>query len=303
MVFIFTLVCSFVQASAAWDDWHSGYATYTGSGYSGGNALLDPIDPDMEITALNTEDYNSFGVNASLAGAYLEVEGSNGKTVVYVTDRYPEGAVGALDLCPTSFGKIGDMLAGKIDIKWHVVKAPIAGNFSYRIKEGSSQYWAEIQVRNHKYPVLKMEYYKNGEWINMKKQLYNHFHGEQMGAEPLQLRITDILGQVVIDTLPALPETIEAGSTAYIVPGNVQFPDGNTDIKEIIGDVNSDYTVDSLDYAAMKSYLLGNIKDFPAADDQWTGDVNGDKEINSIDYALIKSYLLGIIMEFPKTLV
>jgi hypothetical protein len=33
----------------------------------------------------------------------------------------------------------------------------------------------------------------------------------------------------------------------------------------------------SLDYAAMKSYLLGNIKDFPAIDDQWTGDVNGDE--------------------------
>jgi hypothetical protein len=121
-----------------------------------------------------------------------------------------------------------------------------------------------------------------------------------MGAEPLQLRITDIRGQIVTDTLPALPETIEAGSSAYIVPGNVQFPDDYTDIKEIVGDVNSDNTVDSLDYAAMKSYLLGNIKVFLAADDLWTGDVNGDKEINSIDYALIKSYLLGIITEFPK---
>ncbi|WP_110460342.1 expansin EXLX1 family cellulose-binding protein [Ruminiclostridium sufflavum] len=297
---IFALAFSSVQAFAAWDDWHYGYATYTGSGYSGGNALLDPINPDMEITALNTEDYNSYGVNSSLAGAYLEVEGPAGKTVVYVTDRYPEGANGALDLCPISFGKIGDMLAGKIDIKWRIVKAPVTGNLSYRIKEGSSQYWAEIQVRNHKYPVLKMEYYKNGEWINMEKQLYNHFHGEQMGTEPLQIRITDILGQSVTDTLPALPGAIEAESSAYIVSGNVQFPDYNSNSKGIIGDVNSDGHVNSLDYAAMKSYLLGSIIDFPASDDLWAGDVNGDNEINSIDYSLIKSFLLGIITEFPK---
>ena len=52
------------------------------------------------------------------------------------------------------------MKDGKIDIKWRIVKAPITGNFTYRIKEGSSQWWAAIQVRNHKYPVMKMEYYK-----------------------------------------------------------------------------------------------------------------------------------------------
>lgn len=206
-----------------WNEWHSGYATYTGSGYSGGAALLDPIPSTMEITALNPTHYNSYGVNAALAGAYLEVEGAKGKTVVYVTDLYPEGAPGALDLCPTSFAKLDEMLLGKIDIKWRVVKAPVKGNFSYRIKEGSSQWWAAIQVRNHKYPVLKMEYYQNGRWNNMEKQPYNHFLGFGMGAQALPVRITDIRGIVVQDTLPALPAV--AGSGAYIVEGKTQFPD------------------------------------------------------------------------------
>ncbi len=212
-----------LNASDAWGKLHSGYATYTGSGYSGGCALLDPIPSNMEITALNPADYNSYGVKAALAGAYLQVKGPKGTTTVYVTDLYPEGANGALDLCPTSFAKIGDVSAGKIDVQWKVVKAPVTGNVSYRIKEGSSQWWAAIQVRNHKYPVLKMEYYKDGKWINMEKMEYNHFVATNMGTGTIKIRMTDIRNQVIKDTISALPEN--GTSAAYIVPGNVQFPD------------------------------------------------------------------------------
>lgn len=222
MTIISILICFSMQILAEWE-WHSGYATYTGSGYSGGAALLDPIPSTMEITALNPEDYNSYGVKAALAGAYLEVEGPKGSTVVYVTDLYPEGPTGALDLCPTSFEKIGDMAAGSINIRWRLVKGPVTGNFSYRIKEGSSQWWAAIQVRNHKYPVLKMEYKKDGQWINMEKTHWNHFVSTHMGTSPLTIRITDIRGIVVTDTLPGLPN--DGTSSAYIVPGNVQLPD------------------------------------------------------------------------------
>lgn len=224
-VVVSILLCFSAQALADWTDDHSGYATYTGSGFTGGAALLDPIPSTMEITALNSADYNSNGVKAALAGAYLEVEGPKGSTTVYVTDLYPDGAVGALDLCPTSFAKIGDIVDGKIDIKWHVVKAPITGNVSYRIKEGSSQWWGAIQVRNHKYPVLKMEYYKDGQWINMEKMEWNHFVSTNMGTDAIKIRITDINGSRVTDTLPKLPDS--GTSRAYIVPGNVQFPDAN----------------------------------------------------------------------------
>ncbi|PZD93120.1 Expansin-YoaJ [Paenibacillus sambharensis] len=211
------------SAGAAWTDWRSSYATYTGSGYSGGNALLDPIPSTMKITALNPMDYNYMGIKAALAGAYLEVQGPKGKTVVYVTDQYPEGAPGALDLSPNAFAKIGDMKAGKINIKWRVVKGPVKGNFTYRIKEGSSQWWAAIQVRNHKYPVLKLEVYKDKRWISLEKTEYNHFVGTGLGTAKLKVRITDIRGKSVTDTIQALPAN--GTSTAYLVPGSVQLPD------------------------------------------------------------------------------
>ncbi|MEC0600240.1 expansin ExlX [Bacillus spizizenii] len=217
------ILCFSPQASAAYDDLHEGYATYTGLGYSGGAFLLDPIPSDMEITAINPADLNYGGVKAALAGSYLEVEGPKGKTIVYVTDLYPEGARGALDLSPNAFRKIGDMKDGKINIKWRVVKAPITGNFTYRVKEGSSRWWATIQVRNHKYPVMKMEYEKDGKWINMEKMDYNHFVSTNVGTGSLKVRMTDIRGKVVKDTIPKLPES--ETSNAYTVPGHVQFPE------------------------------------------------------------------------------
>ena len=216
-----------LPSASAYPDWNkerSSYATFTGSGYSGGAALLDPIALDMEITALNPEDYNCYGIQAALAGAYLEVTGQKGTTVVYVTDLYPEGAPGALDLCPTSFGKIDEMAKGKIDIKWHIVAAPVTGNVSYRIKEGSTKSWLAVQVRNHRYPVLKMECYTNNTWVDMKKMPWNHFLIENIDSTTPKIRITDIRGFVLTDTIDSIPES---GDTrpAYILDGNVQFPE------------------------------------------------------------------------------
>ncbi|MBE0343143.1 Expansin-YoaJ, partial [Paenibacillus sp. 28ISP30-2] len=203
---LLSLVLFALPASAAWNDTYTGYATYTGSGYSGGALLLDPIPSDAKITALNRTQLNYNGIKAALAGAYLEVQGPKGKTTVYVTDIYPEGPSGALDLSPNAFNQIGNQIDGKINISWKVVKAPVTGDVSYRIKEGSSRWWAAIQVRNHKYPVLKLEVQQNGQWLNLEKQDYNHFLGTNLGNQPLKIRITDIRGVGLNDTLPALAE-------------------------------------------------------------------------------------------------
>ncbi len=56
----------FTASFGGFDDLHEGYATYTGSGYSGGAFLLDPIPSDMEITAINPADLNYGGVKRHL---------------------------------------------------------------------------------------------------------------------------------------------------------------------------------------------------------------------------------------------
>lgn len=208
--------------AATWNSTFTGTATYTGSGYSGGALLLDPIPSTAFITALNPTQLNFGGVKAALAGAYLEVTGPKGKTTVYVTDLYPEGASGGLDLSPNAFEAIGNKVDGRIPISWKVVRAPVSGNVQYRIKEGSSRWWAAIQVRNHAYPVVKFEVKQGTAWKSLQKMDYNHFLGEQLGNQPLSIRITDIRGKAILDTIPALPEN--GNKPVYFEPGHVQFP-------------------------------------------------------------------------------
>ncbi|WOB27071.1 MULTISPECIES: expansin EXLX1 family cellulose-binding protein [Xanthomonas] len=205
-----------------WNSTFTGTATYTGSGYSGGALLLDPIPSTAFITALNPTQLNFGGIKAAMAGAYLEVTGPKGKTTVYVTDLYPEGASGGLDLSHNAFAAIGDMVDGHIPISWKVIRAPVTGNVQYRIKEGSSRWWAAIQVRNHAYPVVKFEVKQGTTWKSLQKMDYNHFLGEQLGNQPLSIRITDIRGKAILDTIPALYE--DGSHPAYFKPGSVQFP-------------------------------------------------------------------------------
>lgn len=64
-------------------------------------------------------------------------------------------------------------------------------------------------------------------------------------------------------------------------------PKGSTGAK--LGDLNGDGSVDALDYALMKKYIL-----YPTGDvDLNVWDMNKDGEINALDLALLKKTLLG----------
>jgi len=69
--------------------------------------------------------------------------------------------------------------------------------------------------------------------------------------------------------------------------------------KYIYGDVNGDGDINSIDYAVMKKYLLGIIKEFDYEYGSKAADLDGNDIVNSIDYAYMKMYLLGKIKKFP----
>ncbi|PYG85623.1 dockerin type I repeat protein [Ruminiclostridium sufflavum DSM 19573] len=62
------------------------------------------------------------------------------------------------------------------------------------------------------------------------------------------------------------------------------------------GDVDNSGSIDAIDFAIMKKYLLGAVE----LDSQSfiRADVNKDNAVNAIDYALMKKYLLGAISSF-----
>jgi len=62
----------------------------------------------------------------------------------------------------------------------------------------------------------------------------------------------------------------------------------NGSVEILLGDLNGDLNVDSLDFALLKKYLLGKIETI----DLNTWDLNKDGQVDALDYARLKKYLL-----------
>lgn len=197
---------------------HTGDGTYYGGGYVGGCAMLDPVSTDYWIVAMNLADYN----DAQLAGAYLEVTGELGTINMLVTDLLPEGKKGDLDLYVDAFPLIAPKEKGRVPVSWKIVPLDTAENapVCYKWKEGTTEFWCGVQVRNHRYPITKLEYLnENGEFVEIKRRPYNYFESMEMGKGPFTFRITDIYGQVIVDeNIPLSTDDTE------IIQGHVQFP-------------------------------------------------------------------------------
>lgn len=198
---------------------HTGEGTFYGGGYTGGCAMLDPVSSDYWVVAMNLADYN----NAQLAGAYLEVTGELGTINMLVTDLLPEGKKGDLDLYVDAFPLIAPAEKGRVPVSWKIIPLDTAENapVCYKYKEGTTEYWCGVQVRNHRYPIAKLEYLnENGEFTEIERRQYNYFESDGMGAGPFTFRITDIYGQVVIDeNIPLSYDDTE------IIQGHVQLPE------------------------------------------------------------------------------
>jgi expansin (peptidoglycan-binding protein) len=92
----------------------------------------------------------------------------------------------------------------------------------YHFKEGSSQWWTAVQIRNHRNPIAKLEFLDtNGQFVAMERQEWNYFlrpgMNQGLGPGPYTFRVTDSYGNELIDSGIAL-------KVAGEVAGGGQFP-------------------------------------------------------------------------------
>ncbi len=165
---------------------------------STGAANLDEYESKYLTCAMQTSDYMN-----NMAGAYIEITDKDGdKVKVLVTDRLPEGKKGDIDLTRKAFKTIEPEVTGRMKISWKIIALPTDEPISYRFKPTSSEWWAEIQVRNHRYPIKSLEYLDNntGKYVKLERQEYNYFTAPSgMGKGPYTFRVTDIYGRKLID--------------------------------------------------------------------------------------------------------
>ncbi|MDY7227469.1 expansin EXLX1 family cellulose-binding protein [Hyalangium rubrum] len=179
-----------------------------------GNCNFEPTPNSLIVAALNTNTYNQ----AAQCGACAEVEGPQGESVVVrVIDVCPSCTENQLALSSQALGAIAPPESLQTTMRWRYVTCGVEGPVRYRFKEESGPYWTAVQVRNHRLPISKFEWQKDGAWVEVKRESYNYFvETSGMGAGPVKVRITANDGQLLEDTLPSI-----AGG--LVVDGAAQF--------------------------------------------------------------------------------
>lgn len=195
-------------AQANYQQLHTGQGTFYG--YGGGGNCSFPKPTTVLTAAMNTADYNT----AQACGAYVEVTNLNTQqtVVMRVDDRCPECAAGDVDLSQEAFAQISPIEAGRIPISWRYVSGTVPTMKLY-FKEGSSQWWTGVQVRDHRSPVATLAYRASGTsgaYIPLNREMYNDFISPSgMGPGPYDIQITDVLGQTITATNVPLTVTTE----------------------------------------------------------------------------------------------
>jgi expansin len=190
-----------------------GVATYYAA-TGDGACSFGPSPNDLNVAAMDQPEWNG----SAVCGECVAITGPNGSVTVRIVDLCPGCEQGHLDLSQQAFAQIADVSAGKVPITWKVVACNnVTGNVEYQIKDGSSQYWTAIQVRNSRLPVAKLEWLDNSTWTDVSRADYNYFVvSSGVGSGSYQVRITSSTGDTLTDTLPP----VQANA---VVQGSGQF--------------------------------------------------------------------------------
>jgi expansin (peptidoglycan-binding protein) len=191
----------------------SGVATYYNADGTGA-CSFDASPNDLNVAAMNMPQF----AGSAVCGECVAVTGPRGMVTVRIVDLCPGCEAGHLDLSQSAFAQIADLSAGRVPITWTVQSCAVQGPIQYRFKEGSSQYWTAIQVRNSRLPIAKLEWQKAGAWLEVPRQTYNYFvQASGVGTGAVALRVTASDGQELVDTITG------GVQAAAVVSGAAQF--------------------------------------------------------------------------------
>jgi expansin (peptidoglycan-binding protein) len=189
----------------------SGEATFydaTGAG----NCSFDESPNDLLVGAMNNADYGT----ADLCGGCVEVSGPDGSVVVRIVDRCPGCDPGDVDLSREAFAMIAPLSAGRVPITWHEVACDVTGPVEYHFQDGANAFYTAIQVRNHRYPIATLEAEVDGAYVEIERLIYNYFvEPDGLGAGPYNLRVTDVHGHIVEDTIELGDDVTRTGTAQF----------------------------------------------------------------------------------------
>lgn len=178
--------------------------------YTGGGNCSFPLPEGIYTVAMNAEDYQG----SKACGGMIKVTNpANGLTVLArVDNQCPECLKGDVDLSAEAFAQIADPTLGRIPVSWKYLANDVPTIKLY-FKEGSSQWWTAVQVRDHRYRIKSLAYRLTGSgnaFVAVPRETYNYFvKADGMGLGPYDFKMVDVNGQVIKATNISLTLTTE----------------------------------------------------------------------------------------------
>ena len=190
--------------------------TYTGTAtfYTTGSTSYcsSPFAPDStHSAALNAAQYDT----SATCGACILITGRNGSAIAVVNDLSFSAPANSMDLSADLIPII-DSLPEIAHIQWKYVGCPVTGNVQIMM-DASNPYYAQVRVVNHRYPVRKLEYFDGNVYTVLPKRNDNYFIASTgLGNGPYSFRITDILGDTILETgIPLVNDSAIYGSHQF----------------------------------------------------------------------------------------
>jgi expansin (peptidoglycan-binding protein) len=192
-----------------------------------------PWPSDNLYAAISTPDYDS-PTPSGACGKCLEVTGpgpSFTKATFLAVDQCPTATnskcvTGHLDLSHTAFSAVvpsnyvyGGEVPNADPISWKYVACNVTGNIVYHFKDGTSSYWAAVQVRNARYGIAKIRYRNGSTWTDMtdRTDALAYFTTNLSNVTTIDLQAIDENGQVLEDDGISLGANVDRA-------GKGQFP-------------------------------------------------------------------------------
>ncbi|GAB1527654.1 hypothetical protein RhiTH_010842 [Rhizoctonia solani] len=195
----------------------SSIATTYGGNWPGGMCSFSDY-PHVGLNGVALGGAQWFG--AAGCGACIKITGASGSVTAMVNDQCPECNNNHLDLDEAYAAKVDANFRAKgiFDIKWEFVPCTVSGNLQFKNKEGTSQWYFAMQVRNSRLPIDTLEVSTNNgaSWTKVNREPYNFFTAYSGLGEVVDVRVTSTTGQQIIQ------KGIKV-SSGSIVQGTQQF--------------------------------------------------------------------------------
>jgi len=178
--------------------------TFTDGPIYSGNCLFPKEEyyEDMMYAALNNEQYNE-DLGCGLCAVVVSTSNPYKAIRIRVIDQCPECEHGSLDFSDIAFKALSNKSPDRIKITWALIPCDVDVNefpalvpkdaeLKFQFKTGSTEFWGEVEVYNSLYPVVKVDFLQNGEYVSLYRRAYNYWALQSggFGSGPYTFRVT-----------------------------------------------------------------------------------------------------------------